>query len=169
MVRRFLFDLNKTFNNWFANNIVKMENLCRYHSMYSERCSIDNVNGKGSIFDLFIMIGMNVPMKHDGAGLTYFSFHVEDGDLSSIPYLEGGTSKVWYVCPLWAMCTFQDYYSTFVFRTDYMIDYNNCGRPMFHDKTLLFNPCLSCTHGVFLQTYRDIQTRGIFVILARRA
>lgn len=45
------------------------------------------------------LVGIHKPFLYVGSHITYFGFHLEDADLSSINYLHAGKPKVWYFVP----------------------------------------------------------------------
>lgn len=63
----------------------------------------DSINDRGTLGNISKMQEIDVSMKYIGGAFKYFSFHVEEDHLASLPHFEEGAGKVWYVCTSQAM------------------------------------------------------------------
>lgn len=59
----------------------------------------DSVNSELLLRHTSNISGINSPMYYIGTENTFFSYHVENEQLSFIPYIAAGHPKVWYVVP----------------------------------------------------------------------
>lgn len=73
-------------------------------SLFNKKCNLMNLNRFTRAESIIHqgndwLMGIHKPFLYVGSHITYFGFHLEDADLSSINYLHQGASKVWYIVP----------------------------------------------------------------------
>lgn len=139
-----------------------------YSKMNKPYWTADKINDMMVLKHVDPMPGTYRCVFYIGTAFTYFSYHVEDEDIASVPYLFLSPSKVWYVIATSHRSNSEDFIAELVHAPERFNDFEGGTRQTLAIKNTDFDPMLLIEKDASFKVVRVLQPRGHFVIVAPR-